>query len=151
MNSKPILYAEDEPDDVFFLRRACQRVGLLNPLLSVADGQEVIDYLSGDGKYSDRKQYPLPCLVLLDLKMPRKSGLEALRWIRKQDELREMLVIMFSSSNLDRDIQAAHDSGANDYLVKPSTPDKLVDVVRSIKETWLTSGQPAKPGTAQSA
>lgn len=137
MNTKPILYAEDEGDDVFFMQRAFQKAGLQNPLVSVPDGQAAMDYLAGVGKYADRKQYPLPCLVLLDLNMPMRTGLEVLKWIRGQAKLRTLLVVVLTSSSLDRDIDLAYKLGANAYLVKPPTPDKLAEMAGALQDFWL--------------
>lgn len=81
-NTAPILYADDDENDVFFLKRAFADAGITNVIEAVADGQQAIDYLAGQGRYSDRARYPLPCLVMLDIQLPRKSGMEVLRWLR---------------------------------------------------------------------
>jgi CheY-like chemotaxis protein len=141
VNTKPILYAEDEVDDVFFMRRAFQKTGLMNPLISVSDGQEAMDYLSGVGKYADRQQYPMPCLVLLDLNMPIRNGLEVLKWIRGQEMFRTLLIVVLTSSSLDRDIDVAYKLGANAYLVKPPTPDKLAEMAGALQDFWLRMNQ----------
>ena len=140
---QPILYAEDEENDVFFLRLAFRDAGITNPLQVVNNGQLAIDYLSGTAAFSDRTQYPLPCLVLLDMKMPDKSGLEVLKWIRMTPAVSVMPVIMLTSSSTEADIHRAYIQGANGYLAKPGNPDELLAMVRSIKDYWLLQNLPA--------
>jgi len=100
----PILQVEDEPNDHYLLRRAFMAAGVLNPIHVVHDGQEAIDYLAGVEPFSDRSQYSLPCLVMLDLKMPRRDGFEVLGWMRQDPALRFLPVIMFSSSAHEQDV-----------------------------------------------
>src|SRR3954468_16630522 len=125
---KPILYAEDEPDDVFFMQRAFRQAGIEHPLLAVRDGAEAIAYLSGKGKYSNRDAYPLPRLVLLDLNMPESSGFDVLNWIRSTPAVSTLPVLVLTSSSHPSDIERASLLGANGYLVKPGKPERLVDV-----------------------
>lgn len=133
-----ILLVEDERNDVFFLEYAFQGAGITNPLQVVEDGQEAIDYLAGNGKYTDRLRYPLPCLVLLDLKMPRRSGLDVLRWIQEQAAFQTLIVIVLSSSMNKSDVDEAYQLGARSYLVKPLTLTARLELARSIKHYWLT-------------
>lgn len=134
---KPVLYVEDDDDDVFFMRRAFEKAGVRHPIVLVPDGQEAIHYLSGAGKYADRAEYPTPCLVLLDLKLPRKTGLEVLRWIRQKPAFQNLIVAVMTSSNNILDIDQAYGLGANAYSVKPTTQEKLVDMVKNLKERFL--------------
>jgi CheY-like chemotaxis protein len=134
---KSILLVEDVEDDVFFLKHAFIEAGILNPLQVAQDGREAMDYLSGVGKYADRDAFPLPCLMLLDLKLPRVMGLEVLRWLRGQPELKTIIVIILTSSRLAPDIEATYQLGANAYLVKPSSPAELVEIAMRIKKFWL--------------
>jgi CheY-like chemotaxis protein len=134
----PILYAEDDANDAFFVERAFQHAQIINRLVIVETGQEAIDYLAGAGKYSDRMEYPAPCLVLLDLKMPLKSGLEVLEWIRAEHEA-EIPVLMLTSSNQTSDICRAYAIGANGYLIKPGKAAELLTMVIGIKRFWLSS------------
>ncbi len=136
-----ILYAEDEEDDIFLLQRAFTRVGITNVFKAVKDGQEAIDYLSGAGRFADRKEYPLPGLILLDLNLPRKSGFDVLKWIREQPELRPILVIC-SSSGQPQDIQMSYQLGANGYVRKPANFDQLLVQAQAIKDYWLTQNLP---------
>jgi len=135
--SPSVLYAEDEPDDVFFLKRAFKQAGIEEQLRTVSDGNEAIDYLSGRGKYSDRREHPLPNIVLLDLKMPETSGFDILRWIRTAPGISSLPVVIFTSSSQPTDIERASTLGANGYLVKPGSPDLLLDLVKAFKDYWL--------------
>ena len=139
---KPVLYVEDEENDIFFMERAFKVAEVENALLTLTDGQQALDYLEGNGRFADRAEYPLPCVLLLDLNLPLKTGLELLKWLRAQPSLATLPVIVFTSSSQSRDIQAAYELGANAYLVKPSTPDKLEQTVRIIKEFWLHENRP---------
>jgi CheY-like chemotaxis protein len=132
---------EDEEDDVFFMRQAMKKTGVLNPLQVASNGQEAIDYFKGTGKFADREEFPLPCLVLLDLKLPRVMGLDVLKWIREQPEAATIVVILTSSKE-EADIATAYRLGANGYLVKPSHLPQLTDMARSIKDFWLTQNTP---------
>jgi CheY-like chemotaxis protein len=133
MDTKPVLYVEDDEADVFLMERAWQKVGLLpHPLYIVRDGQEAADYLRGTGRFAERAVYPMPALMLLDLKLPRMSGLDLLKWIRQQDGIRALPVVVFSSSNLVEDIEHAKALGVSDYWVKPADPRKLTEMVASL-------------------
>src|SRR5437879_6114874 len=114
-----ILIAEDREDDIFVIRRAFEKAHLLNPLQVVRDGEEAIAYLKGEGKFANRGEYPLPELLLLDLKMPRIDGFEVLRWIRQQPGLNALRVVVLTSSEDIRDVNQAYRLGANSFLVKP--------------------------------
>jgi CheY-like chemotaxis protein len=135
---RPILYAEDEADDIFFMRRAFQSAGVGNPLRTVGDGQEVIAYLCGTGQYADRGEHPLPGLVLLDLNMPRMSGFEVLKWIRATPAVSALPILVLTSSNHDSDVQRASLLGANGYIVKPGKPEDLLEIVKAVKSYWLS-------------
>jgi two-component system response regulator len=132
-----ILQVEDDANDVFLFRHAMKKAGVTNPLQVATDGQEAIDYLSGTGKFEDREQFPLPDLVLLDLKLPGGMGLDVLRWIRKQPGMAPVIVILSASAE-DEDIATAYLLGANAFLTKPSEASKLESMVRAIKDFWLT-------------
>jgi len=136
MKAKPILLVEDDENDVFFFRRAMDKAGMQTPLEVARDGQEAIDYLKGAGEFADRLAFPLPCLVLLDLKLPFVMGLDVLKWIRLQPDL-PMVVLILSSSEEQADIAKAYQLGVNGYLVKPPEPGKLHDLVRTIDNFWM--------------
>ena len=132
-----LLVAEDDANDVFFLERAFKEADVQNPLQIVHDGQETIDYLAGVGNFSDRSKYPLPYLLILDLKMPRMTGMDVLKWLQDQPELRSLPVIVFSSSAHRLDIERAYQLGANAFVVKPSSLGRRADLAKLIKEFWL--------------
>src|ERR1043166_4419196 len=111
-----ILLVEDREEDVILLRRAFTKANFLNPIQVVSDGDEAIAYLQGAGKYADRSEYPLPKLVLLDLKMPRKDGFEVLQWIRQQPGLSAIRVVVLTASDTVRDVNRAYQLGANSFL-----------------------------------
>jgi CheY-like chemotaxis protein len=136
-----ILQVEDDPNDVFLMRHAMKKAGVTNPVQVASSGQEAIDYLQGGGRFADREKFPLPCLVLLDLKLPRVMGLEVLRWIRQESGM--ALVVVILSASADRsDIATAYALGANAFLTKPSEVEKLHEMVRAIRDFWLGQNTP---------
>jgi len=132
-----ILLAEDDPNDVLLIQRAFQRNYVANPVQVVRDGEEALAYLSGQAPFADRERHPLPVLMLMDLKMPRKSGLEVLAWVRHQPGLKRLPIIVLTSSNQSPDINRAYELGANSYLVKPAGFDSLLDLVKNLDMYWL--------------
>lgn len=133
----PILLAEDDENDVLLLRRAFRGAGLPEPELVVSDGEEAIAYLEGRGEYGDRERFPLPALLLLDLKLPRRSGFEVLQWVRARAGITRLPVVVLTSSRQQTDIERAYDLHANSYLVKPATLDALKEMVRALDLYWL--------------
>jgi CheY-like chemotaxis protein len=138
---KRVLVAEDDPSDVFFLRRAFSLAGLPAALHFVRDGQEAIDYLEGGKQFSDRDAYPLPDLMLLDLKMPRLNGFDVLDWLRSKPGLNRLLVAVLTSSDQPQDINRAYDLGANSYLLKPHSAEQLADLIKHVQKYWLELNQ----------
>jgi len=136
-NGRTILLVEDNPDDVLLIRRAFQKAGIGNPVVALDHGDDAVAYLDGTGTYSDRHRYPLPALMLLDLKLPRRSGLEVLAWVRQHEGLKRLPVVVLTSSRDEGDINQAYDLGANSYLVKPVAFDDLLRLVRSVEGYWL--------------
>jgi CheY-like chemotaxis protein len=139
MNASPtnILLVEDDPNDALLLERAFRKAGLPYPLNIVSDGDQAVDFLQGIGKYKDRVKYPLPNLMLLDLKLPRRSGHEVLKWLRGRPGLRRLPVIVLTSSSEQRDIVSAYDEGTNSYLVKPLNAELLSQMVSQLEKYWL--------------
>jgi CheY-like chemotaxis protein len=137
VNDTCILLVEDEPNDILLLKISFEEVGITLPLQVVTDGQMAIDYLSGAKAFADRKQFPMPCLILLDLKLPRKSGLEVLQWIREQPALRCIVVIVLTSAEHEQDVVQAYELGANSYLVKPMNIVQRNETMRLLKGWWL--------------
>lgn len=132
--SSVILVVDDSPDDVFFLKRAFSRAGVRQQLQIVQNGQEALEYLKGEGCYQDRSRYPIPCLVLLDVNMPRVNGLEVLRWLRANEELKDLPVCMVTSSNEPQDRGEAQLHGIEAYCVKPVSFEQLVKMAQEIRE-----------------
>jgi CheY-like chemotaxis protein len=137
-----ILLVEDERNDVFLLQHAFEAATITNAVQVLEDGRQAIDYLAGTGKYADRAEYPLPCLLLLDLKLPMKSGLDVLRWIQQQPQLRMLIVVVLSSSRNRSDVDAAYELGARSYLVKPLTMGARLELAKAIKQYWLQLNVP---------
>jgi CheY-like chemotaxis protein len=131
-----ILHVEDDPNDVLLVQRALKKCGAAATLQMAADGDQAVAYLSGSDQFADREKFPLPVFVLLDLKLPRKSGLEVLEWIRKNPALKKLIVVIFTSSKHDRDINDAYALGANSYLVKPVGFDSLRDGIEQVCRYW---------------
>ena len=129
-----VLHVDDDPNDTTLLQVACAKADVDFELKNVEDANEVIEYLSGQGKYADRSRYQMPGLVLLDLKMPKTTGLDLLKWIRSQSILKQLPVIVLSGSELKEDMHDAYAGGANSYLVKPSSFASLVSLVKNIGE-----------------
>ncbi len=148
--ARTILLVEDEEGDVFFLQQAMQKAGVLNPLQVASDGQMAIDYFKGTGEFANREQFPLPCLVLLDLKLPRVMGLDVLKWIRQQSGVAPIVIIL-SSSREEADIATAYRLGANGYLVKPHDVSRLIDIAKSIKTFWIEQNTPPPEPRAELA
>jgi CheY-like chemotaxis protein len=130
--SDTILVVEDNEDDVFALRRAIKKAGVLNPLRVATNGQEAVDYLTASGDPAKQEQHPLPFLVLLDLKLPYRDGFEVLEWIRKQSHLTPVVVVMLTGSDERRDHQRAYALGARSYLVKPALAEDIKRLLDSL-------------------
>ncbi len=136
-SNRNILVVEDNEDDFYLLKWACKKGDLVAEFRHVADGQQAIDYLQGASPFSDRKIYPFPQLVLLDLKLPIKHGFSVLEWIRKQFGFHGLIILMLTSSKEERDIEKAYALGANAFLVKPSSVDKMAEMMRSVDLFWF--------------
>ena len=140
-----VLLAEDSADDVFLMRRAFEKARIVNRLCIVRDGVEAMDYLFGNGAYANRSQYPLPCILLLDIKMPKMSGFEVLRQIRENPATRRLPVVFLTSSNQRSDIDQAYDLGVNSYLVKPPDADALHAMLQNLQGYWLYLSELPQP------
>ena len=153
-----VLSVDDNDVDGALLERAFKRTSVPARLFRVSEGPQAIAYLSGEGIYQDRQTYPLPDLVLLDLAMPKMSGMELLRWIRQQNDIKRIKVLIFTSSEKDEDKENASKIGADAYLLKPTKFEDLKNLVKMLQEEWLSnksrkpksSGKKAK-GNAEEA
>ena len=142
-----ILVAEDDPNDVALLKRAFVKNGLNNPVHTSPDGEDAINYLQGSGKYMDRQKYPFPSILITDLKMPRSSGFDILKWLRAHPDCHIIPVIVFSASRQEEDVLMAYRSGANAFINKPSTFDQLTEIIRITAAFWNICEKPPLPNT----
>jgi CheY-like chemotaxis protein len=138
MNRISILIAEDEESDVFFMKRAFEKVALPNPAVYVPDGMAAIEFLSRAKSHPDER---LPGLVVLDLKMPRRNGLQVLEWMRAEPVIRAIPALVFSSSANQNDVEAAYDRGASGFMIKPPSSAERAEFATFIKD-WLRCIQP---------
>ena len=136
-DKRAILLVEDNEDDVFLMERALAEARVCNPLFIVEDGEQAVDYMAGQGKFTDRSCYPLPAIIFLDLKLPYKSGHDVLAWLRGLPQFDSTVLIILTSSDEPRDLATAYRLGANSYLVKPPTASQLVEMAKSFKWYWL--------------
>jgi CheY-like chemotaxis protein len=143
--SRVILLADDNPDDVFLIKRALRQGGFRDHLVVARDGEEVLQYLKGEGPFANRAAHPLPGLVLLDLDMPRVNGFQVLEWIRGQPPLRALPVIVLTTSAYSPDVRLAYQYGANSFLTKPSDPAELTRALQEALQFWF-SQEPLDPG-----
>jgi len=146
-DTEVILLVEDREDDILLIRRAFGKASLTNPLQVVRSGEEAIAYLSGEGKYSNRAEYPLPVVVLLDLKMPGMDGFEVLQWIRQEEGIRGLPVLVLTSSNEMRDVNRAYQLGANSFFVKELDFQQSVEFADLLRRYWIHTT--LKPETAR--
>ncbi len=143
MPDKTVLLVEDDPADVRLIQRAFGKLDHPVSLIRLTDGDDVVDYLAGNEPYENRALYPIPDLMLLDIKLPRRSGFEVLQWLRKQASgLKRLPVIMLTSSRHSADINRAYDLGANSYLAKPETAAQLQDMAARFRSYWISCNEP---------
>jgi len=132
-----VLHIDDDPNDTELFQAAVRRANAPFIVRNVSDAEQAMAYLSGRGNYANRSLYPLPALVLLDLKMPRATGFDVLTWIRNHPEVGNLPVVVFSGSELEDDIQRAYAGGADSYLIKPIGFNALIELVRTINSSWI--------------
>lgn len=132
-----ILMADDDADDRMLAKDALEESRVLNELRFVEDGEELMDYLTRKGKYSDPATSPRPGLILLDLNMPKKDGREALKEIKSDPNLRRIPVVIMTTSKAEEDVFRSYDFGASSFITKPVTFDRLVDLMRTLGEYWV--------------
>ena len=138
MDASPaILLVEDDEDDVFFMKRALKDARIANPLFLAEDGGKALEYLAGTGHYSDRSTYPLPAVVFLDLNLPYKSGHDVLAWIKEQEHLKSVTVVVLTSSGEPTDITRAFSLGARSYMVKPPAAEELLELPDVLNIDWM--------------
>ncbi|TDO24280.1 response regulator [Pedobacter duraquae] len=137
-----ILFVEDSADDAMLTMRALKKSGFNNKLLHLADGAEALDFIFCRGIYQNRNIKDHPKLILLDLKMPKVSGLQVLAKIKADPELKSIPVVMLTSSNEGPDIERCYELGANSYIVKPVDSDKFFHAIKEIGMYWMLLSQP---------
>jgi CheY-like chemotaxis protein len=136
-----ILVAEDDDDYVVLIKQVFARENIPSPIHVVWNGEEAIAYLKGEGKYSNREEFPLPDIFLLDLKMPRVGGLEVLKWVRQQPGLATLRILVLTSSDRIRDVNEAYQLGANSFLVKPMDFHDFGHLSQLITDFWLKASR----------
>ena len=141
MSRATILHVEDDSNDALLFQHACRRAGMDVNLQVAADGEEALAYLKGADQFNNRETHPLPNLVVLDLKLPRVNGFDVLAWLRNEQKLRRLPVIVLTSSSHQSDVKRAYDLGANSFLVKPLAFEALVDLAKGINQYWLSLNQ----------
>jgi CheY-like chemotaxis protein len=144
-----ILLVEDELADATLLMRGFQKIGVLNPIVNLRSGDDALGYLSGTGDYADRVKFPLPVLVLLDLKLPGTTGLQLLQWMRTRRDVKRIPVVVLTMDEAPSTINAAYDLGANSYLVKPGNTNQIERTVKAIQAYWIELNEP--PGLVMRA
>ena len=142
MEKKVILLVEDNPSDVGLTKRAFEKNRIHNKLVVAEDGQEALDYLFGAGAYAGRDTSEMPAVVLMDLKLPKVDGLEALRRIRAHDLTKRLPVVILTSSREEQDVAMSYDLGANSYIRKPFNFQQFYEAVRTLDLYWLVLNEP---------
>lgn len=137
MATSPVLYIEDDENDVLLVRIGLERAGLRRPLQVATNGKQAMEYLAGNGHFANREQYPLPCLVLLDLNMPIRNGFEVLQWLRQQPQFQSLPVVVFTASSQEADRIKAQQMGANEFITKPANMFNLEELLKRIESHWL--------------
>ncbi len=147
-----ILLVEDDPADSRLIQRALAKAELNEPVVRLTNGEDAISYLRGDPPYDNRHSYPLPRLVLLDIKLPKRNGFEVLEWLRRQlTQLRRIPVVMLTSSRHAVDVNRAYDLGVNSYLVKPDNFAELRQIAELLKQYWIHTNENPMSGMSREA
>ena len=131
-----MLLVEDDDNDIFLVRKATESGGKGHAVYAVHDWLEAIDYLKGAGSFADRNKFPVPNVVLTDLKMPKMNGFEFLEWLRANSHFSVIPIIVYSSSRIDVDVRRAYQLGANSYIAKPTNLAAMVDILGTIYSYW---------------
>ena len=143
MLTKPrVLIVESDADDLFLIKRVFARWSPLCKVFSVATAEGAIDYLTGEPPYADRREYPLPTLLLMDLKMHGMGGFELLEWLKARPDLNAIAIVVLTGSGMPADLQKALEFGADDYYVKPQDHSELEKIVRDLSARFLTVNLP---------
>jgi CheY-like chemotaxis protein len=139
---RTILLIEDEPTDDQLILRGFEKAKVLNPIVHLTNGDDALRYLAGRGEFTDRLKYPIPALILLDLKLPGLTGIQLLQWLHVQGELKRIPLVVLTADDRQDTVNAAYDLGANSYLVKPGNAADIVRMVKVIQSYWLALNEP---------
>ena len=139
---RTILLIEDEPTDAQLILRGFERAKVLNPIVHLTNGDDALRYLAGKGEFTDRIKYPIPALILLDLKLPGLTGIQLLQWLHVQGELKRVPLVVLTGDDRQETINAAYDLGANSYLVKPGNSADIVRMIKVIQSYWIALNEP---------
>jgi CheY-like chemotaxis protein len=137
-----VLHIDDDPNDAELFHAAARRANVSFQVQNVGEGEQAMAYLNGRGLYGNRELYPMPVLVLLDLKMPRATGFDVLQWIRAHPVAGSLPVVVLSGSELQDDMQRAYAGGADSYVVKPIGFAALVELVKRLDSDWIRGSEP---------
>jgi len=132
-----ILIVDDDENDIFFVKRAFTEINVHCTFHTLKNGQEAVDYLQGEGEYANRQKFPIPMMILMDLKMPIMDGFQVLAWLRSREGIKVIPTIVFSSSDLPNDITRAYELGANSFMTKSVTYDGLLLKLQTLSQYWL--------------
>jgi CheY-like chemotaxis protein len=136
-NPISLIIADDDQEDCLLAADALKEARLVNDLHIVADGEELLDYLCRQGKYTDKRISPTPSLIMIDLNMPKKDGREAIKEIKSNPKLRHLPIVVLTTSKAEEDIYRSYELGVNSYITKPVTFEALVDVIQTIGKYWF--------------
>lgn len=136
-SSTLILHIENDPDDVFLTQRAFKKTGFDCTINAVENGEQGVAYLRGERRFSNREDYPLPAVILLDWNMPLMSGAAFLRWLRSEINVKRVPVVVLTSSTNDADMREAYELGANGFIVKPGSQEAFLGMARAFAQYWL--------------
>lgn len=142
MSNRTILLVEDNPSDIDLTKRAFEKGHITNDLVVAEDGQEALDYIFGEGKYANRDSNKAPTLILLDLKLPKISGLEVLKRIRAVEKIKRLPVVILTSSKEEQDVAASYDLGVNSYIRKPVDFNQFAEAIKLLGLYWLVINEP---------
>lgn len=132
-----ILIADDDAEDTMLIKDALKESRLKNGVQSVEDGEQLMQYLRNEGKYSDKNKYPTPGIILLDLNMPKKDGREALKEIKSDKYLRTIPIVILTTSKAEEDILKTYNLGVNSFITKPVKFSMMVDVMKTLNKYWF--------------
>lgn len=147
---KILLLIEDDPADARLIQRAFEKALVGVRVTRLPNGDDAVAYLSGETPFDNRNSYPLPAVILLDIKLPRRSGFEILRWLRsRKDGLHRIPVVMLTSSRHSVDVDRAYDLGANSYLTKPDNNDQLTKMLAAFDRYWMSFNEHPSLGVSR--